>query len=70
MAAKQPSGIFCAKGAANKMMSNKVRAWIRPASGVVPPLCTLVTVRAIVPVAGIPPKNGTTQLAMPWAINS
>jgi len=27
-------------------------------------------VRAIAPVAGIPPKKGTTILAAPWAINS
>ena len=30
----------------------------------------LVIVRAIAPVAGIPPKNGTTTFATPCAINS
>ena len=41
-----------------------------PEIGVVPPLLMLVTVRAMVPVAGMPPKNGVTKLATPWAISS
>ena len=41
-----------------------------PATGEVAPARILVTVRAMVPVAGMPPKNGTTALAMPWAISS
>ena len=35
-----------------------------------PPLLTLVTVRAMVPVAGMPPKKGVTKLATPWAMSS
>ena len=41
-----------------------------PATGLVAPARRLVTVRAIVPVAGMPPKNGVTTLAMPCAISS
>ena len=41
-----------------------------PATGLVAPLLALVTVRAMVPVAGMPPKNGVTKLATPWAISS
>jgi hypothetical protein len=41
-----------------------------PATGVRPPLLMLVAVRASAPVAGMPPKNGTTMLAMPCAISS
>ena len=41
-----------------------------PATGLVAPARRLVTVRAIVPVAGMPPKNGVTMLAMPCAISS
>ena len=41
-----------------------------PATGVRPPVRTLVAVRAIAPVAGMPPKNGATMLAMPCAISS
>ena len=64
------SGTWPAKGAASHMMANKVTACTMPAMGLVPPFFTLVTVRAMVPVAGMPPKNGVTKLAMPWAISS
>ncbi len=33
-----------------------------PAMGLVAPLFTLVTVRAMVPAAGMPPKKGVTKL--------
>src|SRR5690606_1730337 len=39
-------------------------------TGVRPPLFTLVAVRAMAPVAGIPPKRGEAILATPGAINS
>ena len=45
------------------------RARCRPPATVAPAR-TLVTVRAIVPVAGMPPKNGVTKLATPCAISS
>ena len=41
-----------------------------PAIGVRPPLLIFVIVRAIAPVAGIPPKRGEARLATPWAISS
>ena len=41
-----------------------------PATGVRPPLLILVIVRAIAPVAGMPPKKGTTTFATPWAMSS
>ena len=39
-------------------MSNSTTAWMIPATGVLPPLLILVIVRAMAPVAGIPPKSG------------
>jgi hypothetical protein len=41
-----------------------------PATGVRPPAFTFVAVRAIAPVAGIPPKSGVARFAMPCATNS
>ena len=70
MAAKAAKGTWLANGAATHTTTNKVRACTMPATGERPPLFTLVTVRAMVPVAGMPPKKGVTKLATPWAINS
>ena len=47
-----------------------VSACTMPATGEVAPERMLVTVRAMVPVAGMPPKKGTTKLATPCAISS
>ena len=41
-----------------------------PAMGERPPLLMLVMVRAMAPVAGMPPKSGEARLAKPWAISS
>ena len=41
-----------------------------PATGVRPPLLMFVIVRAMAPVAGIPPKIGEARLAIPCAISS
>ena len=41
-----------------------------PATGVRPPFLTLVAVRAIAPVAGIPPKRADATLAMPCPTSS
>ena len=41
-----------------------------PATGVLPPLLILVIVRAMAPVAGMPPNNGVIRLAVPCAISS
>jgi len=45
-------------------------ACIIPAIGVRPPLLIFVIVRAMAPVTGIPPKNGTTMFATPCPISS
>ena len=45
-------------------------AWMMPATGVLPPLRTLVAVRAIAPVAGMPPKITEPMLATPCAMSS
>ena len=68
--ASTASGTCTASGAATRTIASSVAAWTMPATGLVAPARTLVTVRAIVPVAGMPPKNGATMLAMPCAISS
>ena len=68
--AKQAIGMYCANGIRSRRISSNTAAWIIPAIGVLPPLLMLVMVRAIAPVAGIPPKIGVTTLAIPWAISS
>ena len=70
MADKAANGMLDASGAAATTTINSVMACTTPAIGETAPLLILVTVRAIVPVAGMPPKKGTTMLAMPCPINS
>jgi hypothetical protein len=70
MPASAASGTYSASGAAARTTAISVSAWTMPATGERAPARTLVTVRAIVPVAGSPPKAGTTMLAMPCAISS
>ena len=70
MAPRVASGMWLARGAASNTITASVMACTMPATGVRPPARTLVTVRAIVPVAAIPPNNGLTRLAMPCAISS
>ena len=41
-----------------------------PATGVRPPFLTFVAVRAIAPVAGMPPKRPAAMFAMPWPTSS
>ena len=50
-------GIFAASGASSSMHSSTKSAWIMPATGVRPPDLTLAAVRAMAPVAGMPPKQ-------------
>ncbi len=45
-------------------------ACVIPATGVRPPCLTFVAVRAIAPVAGIPPNKGAAMFAMPCATSS
>ena len=51
-------------------MDSNVNECTIPAIGVRPPFFTFVAVLAIAPVAGIPPRNGATILAIPCAISS
>ena len=70
IAASVAIGMSSASGASTSMIASRVAAWTMPATGVRAPLRMLVTVRAIVPVAAMPPKSGETTLAMPCAISS
>ena len=70
MPARAASGTWLASGAATSRMNSRAKACTMPATGLVAPARTLVTVRAMVPVAGMPPKNGVTMLATPCAISS
>ncbi len=63
-------GIRAAYFPAKSVMAKSVAAWIRPATGVRPPFLTLVAVRAMAPVAGIPPKSGEAMFATPCATSS
>src|SRR5881398_1669263 len=54
----------------NKAMRSSVTACTIPATGVRPPFFTLVAVRAIAPVAGIPPNSGDAMFATPCATSS
>ena len=70
IAASVASGISAANRPKNSVMSNNVIACTMPATGVRPPFFTFVAVRAIAPVAGIPPKIGDAMFAMPCATSS
>ncbi len=70
MPASTASGTSDASGAASRMIASSVSAWTIPATGETAPARTFVTVRAIVPVAGMPPKKGATMFAIPCAISS
>ena len=64
------SGMYFASGAATSTITSSVSAWTMPATGVRAPVRTFVAVRAMAPVAGMPPNSGATRLAMPCAISS
>ena len=68
--ARQAIGIYCASGIRKRKISSSTTAWMTPATGVRPPLLILVIVRAMAPVAGMPPNRGVTTLAIPWATSS
>ncbi|CSA24010.1 Uncharacterised protein [Vibrio cholerae] len=63
-------GIFTAKGASTSRIMTSVSACMTPAIGLLPPLRMLVAVRAIAPVAAIPPNRGATIFAIPCPTNS
>ena len=68
--ARQAIGMYCARGMRKRKMSSSTTAWMMPATGVRPPLLMLVIVRAMAPVAGMPPKSGEARFATPWAMSS
>lgn len=63
--AKLASGICTANGASNNSVIKTKIPWITPDNGDTAPDLIFVAVRAMAPVAGIPPKNGVTILATP-----
>src|SRR5581483_10611265 len=64
------SGTNRASGAAASKIVSSVSACTMPATGVPAPERILVAVRAIAPVAGIPPSSGDAIFATPCATNS
>ena len=68
--ARQAIGIYCASGMRNSRISSNTTACTMPATGVFPPLLIFAMVRAMAPVAGIPPNSGVAMLATPCAISS
>jgi hypothetical protein len=70
MPASVARGMSAASRPKKRVMSRRVRACTIPATGVRPPLLMLVAVRAMAPVAGMPPKSGEATLAMPCATSS
>lgn len=70
IAARVAIGINFANCPKKSVISKRTIAWIIPATGVLPPFLILVAVRAIAPVAGIPPNKGVIIFATPCAINS
>ena len=68
--ARHAIGIYCASGIRKSRINSNTTAWMIPAIGVLPPLLIFVMVRAMAPVAGIPPNRGAMILAAPCAISS
>ena len=63
-------GMSAAHRPKKSVISSSVIACMMPATGVRPPFLTLVAVRAIAPVAGMPPNSGATMFATPCATSS
>ena len=59
------SGTRRASGASHSTTASNVSACTIPAIGVLAPERMFVAVRAMAPVAGMPPNSGVTMLAMP-----
>src|SRR6266545_1449947 len=70
MPASVAMGISPADRPKKRAMSSSVTECVIPATGVRPPFLTFVAVRAIAPVAGIPPNSGDTTFATPCASSS
>ena len=63
-------GIMAAYGMSIIRIRTRTTAWIMPATGVRPPFFTLAAVRAMAPVAGMPPKRAEAIFPAPWAASS
>ena len=63
-------GISAAYGISTTRTSTRQIECIMPATGVLPPFLILAAVRAIAPVAGIPPKRAEPILPTPCATSS
>jgi hypothetical protein len=69
-AARLAMGRYASAGASTTMASSTVTACVIAERGERPPNLKFEAVRAIAPVAGMPPKKGVSRLPMPRAINS
>ena len=70
MAAMVGMGMRAAYGIRNTSTTSSTSACTIPATGVRPPLFTLAAVRAMAPVAGMPPNSTDPMLPTPWATSS
>ena len=70
IAASVASGMSAAHRPKKSVMSSSVSACTMPATGVRPPFLTFVAVRAMAPVAGMPPNSGDAMFATPCATSS
>ena len=70
IAAMTAIGTFTIHAAKRNMKRATMMPWMMPEKGVFAPDLMLVAVRAIAPVAGMPPKRTEPRLAVPWAISS
>ena len=70
IAASDASGTLPAQGDTTSRTSTSTSACTTPAIGALPPLRMLVAVRAIAPVAAMPPNSGETMLAIPCPTSS
>ena len=66
----QGMGIRAARGIRNTRVTRTTTACTIPATGEFPPFLMLAAVRAMAPVAGIPPNRAEAVLPMPWATSS
>eukprot|EP01022_Parablepharisma_sp_SALTPOND_P012225 TRINITY_DN1566_c0_g2_i1.p1 TRINITY_DN1566_c0_g2~~TRINITY_DN1566_c0_g2_i1.p1 ORF type:complete len:1815 (-),score=421.25 TRINITY_DN1566_c0_g2_i1:71508-76952(-) len=69
-AARLARGMYEARSASSSTKASSTPAWMMPAMGENAPARMLVTVRAIAPVAGMPPKSTEPMLAAPCAESS
>ncbi len=68
--ASAASGIRASRPASANTETSRTTLWTTVATRVCAPARTLTAVRAIAPVAGIPPMNDTATLASPWPSSS